>query len=143
MAAERASYTNEPDTRPGNALPKRAAAATLDVAPEERVFQELFLEAQKREAGDSNLAINVDRLADAYMKQAGAVAKLEVGYDGLKESVAVRFNSLDSKVASLDAKVSSLSNVKWWLVGIVGAFEVLKESGLSGIVKAIVASVGQ
>lgn len=102
--------------------------------PGDLALRELKDEQKDRIQFDGEIATAVDKLSDACQVLQFETKGLHVATSNLDMAIA----ELKADVASVKTTVSKLANLRFWLVAILGAFEVLRTSGAKGLTDAVV-----
>lgn len=115
----------------GKAKPAlKSVKSRCDLPPEscpaELSLVELKKEQEARQDFDRQIALTVDDLGDKAQALSLQVEGIKVSSDQLQ----IQVDELKSTTEKLAPTVAKIANFRWWLAGILAAFEVLRESGI-------------
>lgn len=121
--------TSEEPSRPDGVRPslkklRERCDIPASVCPAEGTLLELWEEQQKRFFSESQLATNIDRIADAATSSALAVEGFEA-----------RVSEILAGQKELEKRVAALGNLRWWVAAVIAGVELARTSGFWPVVK--------
>lgn|SRR5512138_166778 len=107
-------------------IPASVCPAEGALLEAEGALLELWKEQQKRIFSESQLATNIDRIADASTRSALAVEGLDS-----------RLNEIVVGQKELEKRVVALGNLRWWVAAVIAGVELARTSGFWPVLKSL------